>query len=471
MESLSDFRQQYPMYNDMPDYDLAKNIHKQFYSDMPEEEVFKRLKLNGFDSQNKEPSFQFTPNDYQSPGGAALEGTSRIPRNVGSLAQAMWGALSDVPEKGGYADTGKAALQGLIGGAREGLNIPHNITEYAREFSKRNLPEQLHVPDWIQAWKPSEESVNTLNRAEEYWGPENTNRFTDFVKGAARQIPTAIATGNPFAGLFANAIGENRNVFEDIFTAKTLQHSPKAVNPIVKPIAKGTGKIASKVKEGVTSIGKGRYSQAKTVERGNKIVSDLEHYYNKGYNTITNDPRLPSIEWNIPDDIFHEFNKANPKTSGIIDKALISKNPTDVHHAASKVGNYIYKQEGSVAPNHTGLSSAYKLKEALEMGLDNSLNAVPELHASYRNLDKQFANDLGRVGHKVRSKLKKYRKNELGIQDVMRAFKLPESSAEFRHKFGSELPGIKNAKNPETWKNLPITNEGVNLLRKYFGGK
>ncbi len=421
--------------------------------------------------KSKNNPFQFEYSDYESPGSAFVEGVSRIPGNIYGLGKSIGGALSDVPMEGGYADTSKAALQGLIGGAREGLNIPYNMVEYVREHQRRKGADAFQVPDWVQAWKPSEETTGLLNKAEQYWKPENENRFTDFVKGGAKQIPSAIAGGGPLVGMTLNAIGENRNIFEDPFAMKSLQYSPKIIKPVLKTTGKVAGKAASAVKSGIEDIGKGKYSQAKTVERGNKIVSDLEDYYKNGYDTITTDSRLPKIEWDIPDSVFNKFNRYNPNDAVIIEKALTSRDPTDVHHAASKTGNYIHKEQTSVAPNSTGLYYAIEVQKALEKGLDNSLRTVPELEFSYRNLDKQFAGDLGRVGRKVRGKLKKYRIDRVGTEGVMRAFRLPEGAEEFRHKFGSELPGIKSAKHPETWKNLPITGTGFNLVRKLFGDK
>lgn len=45
MGTLADFRRQYPQYNDMSDTELADALHRQYYSDLPKDEVFKRLNV------------------------------------------------------------------------------------------------------------------------------------------------------------------------------------------------------------------------------------------------------------------------------------------------------------------------------------------------------------------------------------------------------------------------------------------
>lgn len=46
MGALADFRRQYPQYDDMSDVELADALHRKYYSDLPKEEVFKRLSVN-----------------------------------------------------------------------------------------------------------------------------------------------------------------------------------------------------------------------------------------------------------------------------------------------------------------------------------------------------------------------------------------------------------------------------------------
>ena len=45
MKTLADFRRQYPQYDDMGDAELAEAIHQKFYSDLPKEQVFKKLDI------------------------------------------------------------------------------------------------------------------------------------------------------------------------------------------------------------------------------------------------------------------------------------------------------------------------------------------------------------------------------------------------------------------------------------------
>jgi len=43
MSTLADFRRKYPQYDDMGDAELAEALHQKYYSDLPKEDVFKRL--------------------------------------------------------------------------------------------------------------------------------------------------------------------------------------------------------------------------------------------------------------------------------------------------------------------------------------------------------------------------------------------------------------------------------------------
>jgi hypothetical protein len=43
---LEDFRRQYPQYSDISDEDLAKGLHRRFYSDIPFEDFSQRVGLN-----------------------------------------------------------------------------------------------------------------------------------------------------------------------------------------------------------------------------------------------------------------------------------------------------------------------------------------------------------------------------------------------------------------------------------------
>lgn len=479
MKDLNEIRQQYPQYNDMSDRQLANALHSKYYSDLPKKKFFsdlgiepqiKRFKAEDLIHDQQPKSLQDYIEIYKKNskreseearktlkgiGNAAWDVGAGLANAIPSAAEMVWNLPGQAIDSAQqiYSNPERAAKNikaGSASGVGGLLNSPNNIVQYLK---KNNL-----APDWLTAWKPEDSGLLPQNfdyRAAEGLGARQPG--DELLYSGSQFAPNALfGMGAPTAW----AIGQNENPL-----------TAQAIPTVLKTGAKAASKAASKVKGGIDDIGKGKYSQAKTVERGNKIVSDLEQYYKTGYDTITQDPRLPNVEWDIPNNIFRGFNKINPKTSIVINKALSSRNPTDVHHAASKVGQYIYKQENSPVPNHTGLYYAYKLQEALENGLDNSLRTVPELEFSYRNLDKQFEGDLGRVGHKIRSKLKKYRKNKLGVEDIMRAFKLPESGAEFRHKFGKELPGIKSAKNPEAWKNIPFTREGYNLFKKHFGDK
>jgi hypothetical protein len=45
MGTLADFRRQHPQYDDMSDVELAEALHRKYYSDLPKEDIFKRLEV------------------------------------------------------------------------------------------------------------------------------------------------------------------------------------------------------------------------------------------------------------------------------------------------------------------------------------------------------------------------------------------------------------------------------------------
>lgn len=90
MASLEELRQKFPMYNDLSDEQFISGFHKKFYSDMPIEELHKKIgydpKLEGWKPPSKDSAGIYAR------AGAALPGS--IAKEAGDTAAALWSIVS-----------------------------------------------------------------------------------------------------------------------------------------------------------------------------------------------------------------------------------------------------------------------------------------------------------------------------------------------------------------------------------------
>ena len=232
------------------------------------QEILAEMKRRGMQPSEQRNTQQFQSSDYESPVQAVFQAARNAPRNAWGMVEQGAQAFNALAEHAGtpgqkFADYGNTAMSNLVGGAHSGLNIPSNMIGYAQEHKARqgqrveemrqerpntkfiNLDPIQLLPDWLQAWKPSQETHDTMNAAENYWQQKVTDpnsADTQLVGSLARQIPGAIATGNPFAGMSATALGENRNPIEDMLGAKFAQKAGGKLIENAPKIAEVTGK-------------------------------------------------------------------------------------------------------------------------------------------------------------------------------------------------------------------------------------
>ena len=79
MPTLDELRQKYPMYKDLPDEKFIEGFHKKFYSDMPIEELHKKVGYSPKWDPHREEQFDV--------------GMGQILPSVGRAAQAFPGSV------------------------------------------------------------------------------------------------------------------------------------------------------------------------------------------------------------------------------------------------------------------------------------------------------------------------------------------------------------------------------------------
>lgn len=145
MQTLADFRRQFPMYNDIPDEELAKRIHQRWYSDMPFEEVARRLGVR------PEMSWAETGMDViKSAGTGLVEGLAGMAGAVGDTREmlgsaAEWGveAMGASPETQQRA---RSVAEFAAGVPFAGLGRFAPTSEDAQQFVEDNVTGELYQP-------------------------------------------------------------------------------------------------------------------------------------------------------------------------------------------------------------------------------------------------------------------------------------------------------------------------------------
>ncbi len=203
----------------------------------------------------------------------------------------------------------------------------------------------------------------------------------------------------------------------------------------------------------------------------NKLVTS-EAKFKKGYSEIL-EPKdaLPRITWKPSSDDIKTINEISPKYSRNLIKFLDTGAPLDAHWAATDLGSLSAKLGGKTTLNGDERAvklAADKMKQIVESKIDKVLSTRPGAKEAYRNLDAEFIKEMAPISKDIKLGLKKYGKNKIGAQDVLRRMQGP-GAEEYRHAFGKDLKGIKNAKYPETWKNVLAQVPASSSIFKFLG--
>ena len=141
MSDLDELRKAYPQYNDWSDRELADAVKDTYYADMDDQEYYSHL---GMDSNP----------GWAGVGGDIVQGVKdlqHLPAGIKHIAQQANPQLEGLEKM-----SGTRALQNLAAGLGEMgrglLNLPSNVVNYGK---KKEI-----LPDWVQAWRPSEQIQN-----------------------------------------------------------------------------------------------------------------------------------------------------------------------------------------------------------------------------------------------------------------------------------------------------------------------
>lgn len=280
--------------------------------------------------------------------------------------------------------------------------------------------------------------------------------------GAAIPITTQAALGGAAHGFVKNPEkGESR------LENALMEGAMSAALPAAGAALKGGGKLLGKAVEAAVPAS---LSQAKTVKEAAKMTRGFREHFKEGYNKILSDSALPAKSApQLSQRSAMNYVKNAPKHSDKVTKALQTQSPKDLHDAASQIGKYIAKESKKLQPNEKGLRAAELVKDRFERAINKALEAKPGLKDAYRALDAEYESTIGRMHPHIQNALRRFDKNKIGYEDVMRRIQSPTMGEEFRHRFIEELPGIKSAQHPEAYKNLPLINSVMSLLKKGKG--
>lgn len=241
MSTLQEFRQQYPQYNDMPDIEVANNLHKSYYSDIPKKEFYTRLGLK----PNKRTGLKEVGADI-------LEGVANVPGMVKDIAYALPGEIYGTAKQV-FTDP-KRALKNVGAGfgelGRKILNAPANVLDYTRE---REL-----TPEWLRAGRP--EFLNDVDYGRSL-GIEGQQSGDALLRGLP-EIPFWMTPGGVGKGLLAKSLGKAAQI-----TGLGALHNQ---NPVTLGL---TGKL---IESGSGLLGKGI---SKTTEGAVRLPSYLHNLY------------------------------------------------------------------------------------------------------------------------------------------------------------------------------------------------
>ena len=140
MPTIADIRQQYPQYSDMSDIQLADALHGKHYSDMPKEDFYSKIGLQG-QSESSLPQEQ--PFIEQPPETKGLKGIWEDIKSVpgklpGLVVEGSVGAINSANQ--GISDPARAATN-LVGGIPQGavdlVNLPFAINSAVQQYGAR----------------------------------------------------------------------------------------------------------------------------------------------------------------------------------------------------------------------------------------------------------------------------------------------------------------------------------------------
>ena len=102
MATLAELRKQYPQYNDLSDQDFADGFYQKFYSDMPKDDFYSALGMQGV--QRGRPTMQSDPRIVDANAPAPTNDTSGATRGLGLGARSVLKGLTsiDYPVRAGF---------------------------------------------------------------------------------------------------------------------------------------------------------------------------------------------------------------------------------------------------------------------------------------------------------------------------------------------------------------------------------
>ena len=129
---LEDFRKQYPQYNDVSDEDLAKGLHRRFYSDIPFEDFSQRVGL-GINEGFFKKVTGFSTDQFAE---AAVPEFDLVKRGVAAAIQGVAGAPA------GVESAARAPIRQAMG---EGLLEQSELYQLGRRiFGREPTPEEIN---------------------------------------------------------------------------------------------------------------------------------------------------------------------------------------------------------------------------------------------------------------------------------------------------------------------------------------
>lgn len=185
--TLKDIRQKYPDYDDLSDVELADKLHSKFYSDLPKEEVYKKLDLpteaKEIDSQGASKPMELTLTkgsedkgaDWRGLAGDTIHMLGRALKNgVGFLGRAP-GNIKEIGSEllehplSYPPHVAQQVLAGLGEGAKGLANIPHEIFD--------ELADKKITPNWLRTGSIPEDTG-----VEKFLGLEPTKKSDELLR-------------------------------------------------------------------------------------------------------------------------------------------------------------------------------------------------------------------------------------------------------------------------------------------------
>lgn len=166
--TLQQFREKYPMYNNLEDQDLADRLHAKFYSAMPKEEYYQKIQFQPLQSsQSLQPEQDSTIKQQ------LLQGIKDIPQNTLGALQGASDALINLPAQAINLGLPKENRLPLF---QSGEGTPYDIGHLGGEVGSYALGGGA-----LNAIRKGMEVLPGIGRAAKYLGREN------FVPSLARR--------------------------------------------------------------------------------------------------------------------------------------------------------------------------------------------------------------------------------------------------------------------------------------------